>query len=127
MSSVTAEHPAIASLDDNGTERITVFDDDTSVICGAFRPVGHLYWRLYLATGVATAGCTATQTPPPHLLAARREDACRWVELIAHLYTNPGRSRWLSRLACPPPRRGPAPEALCDRSGIAAIGRCAAD
>ncbi len=49
MSSVTAEHPAIASVDDNGTERITVFDDDTSVICGAFRPVGHLYWRLYLA------------------------------------------------------------------------------
>ena len=28
MSSVTAEHPAIASIDDNGTERITVFDDD---------------------------------------------------------------------------------------------------
>ena len=28
MSSVTAEHPAIASVDDNGTERITVFDDD---------------------------------------------------------------------------------------------------
>ena len=89
MSTVTAEHPAIASVDDNGTERITVFDDDTSVICGAFRPVGHLYWRLYLAAEVASAGCTATQTPAPHLLAARREDACRWIELIAHLYINP--------------------------------------
>ncbi|MGE2817917.1 hypothetical protein ACQI5H_22650 [Mycobacterium heidelbergense] len=89
MSSVIAEHPAIASIDDNGTERITVFDDDTSVICGAYRPVGHLYWRLYLAAAVASAACPTAQVPPPHLLAARREDACRWVELIGRLYTHP--------------------------------------
>ena len=89
MSSAVAEHPVIASVDDNGTERITVFDDDTSVICGAFRPAGHLYRRLYLTATVASAGCPAPQIPPPHVLAARREDACRWVELIAHLYTHP--------------------------------------
>lgn len=59
MSSVTAEHPAIASVDDNGTERITVFDDDTSVICGAFRPVGHLYWRRW------PPGWPAPAAPPP--------------------------------------------------------------
>jgi hypothetical protein len=89
MSSVVAEHPVVTSVDDNGTERITVFDHDTSVICGAFKPAGHLYWRLYLTTAVASSGCTATQLPPAHVLAARREDACRWVELIAHLYTHP--------------------------------------
>lgn len=88
-SSAVAEHPVIASIDDNGTERITVFDDDTSVICGAFRPAGHLYWQLYLAATVASAGRHATQIPPPHVLATRREDACQWVELIAHLYTHP--------------------------------------
>lgn len=42
MSTITSEHPLIASVDTNGTERITVFGDDTSVICGAYRPVGHL-------------------------------------------------------------------------------------
>lgn len=90
MSSViAAEHLAVASVDDNGTERITVFDHDTSVICGTFKPAGHAYWRLYLTTTVASYGCTTTQLPPPPLLATRREDACQWVELIAHLYTHP--------------------------------------
>jgi hypothetical protein len=46
MSTVISDHPVIDSVDDNGTERITVFDHDTSVMCGAFRPAGHLYWRL---------------------------------------------------------------------------------
>lgn len=89
-SAITSEHRAIASVDANGTERITVFDDDTSVICGAYRPVGHLYWRLYLTAAVATADLPAPQIPPAHLLSARREDACRWLEIIGHLYTHHG-------------------------------------
>ncbi|PBJ36286.1 hypothetical protein BB737_16950 [Mycobacterium avium subsp. hominissuis] len=81
----------IASVDDNGTERITVFDhNDTSVICGAFKPAGQLYWRLYLTTAVASADSPATRMPPTPLLTARREDACRWLEIIAHLYAHPG-------------------------------------
>jgi hypothetical protein len=86
MSTVISDHPVIDSVDDNGTERITVFDHDTSVMCGAFRPAGHLYWRLYLTAAVASADSPATQLPPPHLLTARRQDACRWLEIIAHLY-----------------------------------------
>lgn len=92
MSSVL-EHPVIASVDDNGTERITVFDHDTSVICGAFRPAGHLYWRLYLTAAtaaVASHDSAGTKVPPQHLLTARRQDACRWLEVIAHLCTHPG-------------------------------------
>lgn len=64
MSSLVAEHPVIASVDDNGTERITVFDHDRSVICGAFKPAGHLYWRLYLTAAVASADPPAWQVPP---------------------------------------------------------------
>lgn len=90
MHTALAEHPAIASVDDNGTERITVFDDDTSVICGAYRPAGHLYWRLYLTAAVASTDTPCPQMPPPHLLSTRREDACRWLEIIAHLYAHPG-------------------------------------
>ncbi|KPN48853.1 hypothetical protein AN931_22970 [Mycobacterium intracellulare subsp. chimaera] len=90
MTTSTSEHPAIASVDANGTERITVFDDDSSVICGAYRPVGHLYWRLYLTAAVASADLPTSQIPPAHLLSARREDACRWLEIIGHLYTHPG-------------------------------------
>jgi hypothetical protein len=60
MSSVTAEHPAIASVDDNGTERITVFDDDTSVIAGHFDPsvtcTGGCIWP---------PGWPAPVAPPP--------------------------------------------------------------
>jgi hypothetical protein len=70
MSSVIQDHPVIASVDDDGTERITVFDADT-VICGAFRPAGHLYWRLYLTAAVATADSPVPQIPPPPLLTAR--------------------------------------------------------
>lgn len=88
MSSVVADHPVIASVDDNGTERITVFDHDTSVICGAFKPVGHLYWRLYLSAAVASSDSLSLQVPPPPVLAARRQDACRWLEVIAHLYAH---------------------------------------
>jgi hypothetical protein len=88
MSSVVAEHPVVASVDDNGTERITVYDH-TSVICGAFKPAGHLYWRLYLTAAVASTDCPATRVPPPPVLTARRQDACRWLEVIAHLYTHP--------------------------------------
>lgn len=90
MSTITSEHPLVASVDANGTERITVFGDDTSVICGAYRPVGHLYWRLYLTAAVASADFPAPQIPPAHLLSARREDACRWLEIIGHLYTHLG-------------------------------------
>lgn len=90
MSSVVAEHPVVASVDDNGTERITVFDDDTTVICGAFKPAGHLYWRLYMTAAVASSDSPAPQVPPSPLLTARRQDACRWLEIIAHLYVHPG-------------------------------------
>lgn len=88
MSSVITEHPVIASVDEDGTERITVFDDDTSVICGAFKPAGHLYWRLYLSTAVASSDSPATRVPPAPVLTARRQDAYRWLEVIAHLYTD---------------------------------------
>ncbi|ETA90028.1 MULTISPECIES: hypothetical protein [Mycobacterium avium complex (MAC)] len=91
MSSVVAEHPVIASVDDNGTERITVFDHDTTVICGAFKPAGHLYWRLYMSAATASFDSPAPQAvPPAPLLAARRQDACRWLEFIARCYVNPG-------------------------------------
>lgn len=90
MSSTVAEHPVVVSVDDNGTERITVFDDHTSVICGAFKPAGQLYWRVYISTALASSDSLAARMPPPPVLAARRQDACRWLEIIAHLYAHPG-------------------------------------
>jgi hypothetical protein len=54
--------PIVASVDDDGTERITVFGTGTSAICGAFEPPGHTHWRLYVgrvtAIGVSTPACT---------------------------------------------------------------------
>ena len=54
--------PIVASVDDDGTERITVFGTGTSAICGAFKPPGHTHWRLYVgrvtAIGVSTPACT---------------------------------------------------------------------
>ena len=90
----------VPSVDDNGTQRITVLDADESVVCGAYKPPGHTHWRLFMSAALARAGSPAALMPAQHLLTARRADACRWLTLIGHLYAHPaeagtpaGRSR----------------------------------
>lgn len=77
----------VAGVDENGTERISAVGEDTAPICGAFKPVGRADWQVYVTTRVTQAvGQPSAAMVPPHFHLLRRQDACRWVELIAHLY-----------------------------------------
>lgn len=81
--------PLVSSVDDNGTQRITVFDADESVMCGAYKPPGHTHWRLFMSAALARVGSPAALMPAQHLLTPRRADACQWLRLIGHLYAHP--------------------------------------
>lgn len=82
--------PLVSSVDDNGTQRITVLDaEDASVVCGAYKPPGHTHWRLFMSAALARTGSPAAPLPAQHLLAPRRADACQWLALIGHLYAHP--------------------------------------
>ncbi|MDP7732706.1 hypothetical protein EI067_29605 [Mycobacterium paragordonae] len=83
----------MSSVDENGTQRITLLDADDSVLCGAYKPPGHTHWRLYMSAALARVGAPAALMPATHLLTARREDACQWLELIGHLYAHPAEAR----------------------------------
>jgi len=39
---------------------------------------------------VASHDSVGAKIPSQHLLTARRQDACRWLEVIAHFDTHPG-------------------------------------
>jgi hypothetical protein len=89
MTSTVADvHRVISCVDDDGGERISAFGIDRAEICGAFKPAGRPYWLIYISTTVAEAGGRShPHLVPPHLRLGDRQDACDWVELIAHLYT----------------------------------------
>jgi hypothetical protein len=89
MTSAVADvHRVITSIDDDGGERISVFGNGRAEICGAFKPAGRPYWRIYVCTTVAeTADRSRPHLAPPHLHVRDRQDAREWVELIGHLYT----------------------------------------
>ncbi|WP_301150635.1 hypothetical protein [Mycobacterium simiae] len=93
MSTAVQVCPVVSSVDDNGTQRITLLDADDSVLCGAYKPPGHTHWRLYMSAALARVGAPAALMPATHLLTARREDACQWLELIGHLYAHPAEAR----------------------------------
>lgn len=91
-----AKRPLVASIDDDGTERITIFDDHAAAICEASRPLGHLYWRLYLSGDAASAHDTDLRVSERRLLRAAaagmlrptsREEARYWLEFIGTLCT----------------------------------------
>jgi hypothetical protein len=73
---------------DTDPDRVTIIDNVSGLeICGAYRPVGHDYWSLYVTRLITDVTGLAT---PPHRehfwsdhgkLVARR-----WMELIAALY-----------------------------------------
>jgi hypothetical protein len=88
MTSTVADlHRVIASVDDNGAERISAFGMDRAEICGAFKPAGRPYWLIYVSTTVAEAGGRShARLVPAHLQLGNRQNAREWVELIAHLY-----------------------------------------
>lgn len=69
-------------------DRVTIIDDSTSKeICGAYQPVGHEYWSLYVTKLVTEV--TGLVTPPhrEHFYGGNgRCVARRWAELIGALY-----------------------------------------
>lgn len=81
--------PVVSSVDDNGTQRITLLDADASILCGAYKPAGHTHWRLYMSAALASVGSPSAPVPAQHLLTPHRAGACQWLELIGHLYTHP--------------------------------------
>ncbi|OBK92617.1 hypothetical protein A5646_03305 [Mycobacterium sp. 1245499.0] len=66
------------------TQRIIAVDSNDVPIVGAYRPTELNDWRLYVCKPVTDA----TGMPQPHKVhACSREDAVRWVDTIATLYT----------------------------------------
>jgi hypothetical protein len=63
--------PVVSSIDDNGTQRITLLDADDSVLCGAYKPPGHTYWRPYMSAALARVGPQTVLMPAQHVLAPR--------------------------------------------------------
>lgn len=70
------------------SHRVYAVDDADGVeICGAFNPVGHQHWQLYVTHKISHL--TGLRTPPhrEHFWADHgRADALAWIELIAKLY-----------------------------------------
>lgn len=67
---------------------ITAVNSDDVEICGAFQPVGHQYWTMFVTKLVSDA--TGVQTPPhrEHFWGLNGRVCARlWVETIAALYS----------------------------------------
>ena len=72
----------VTDHDDHG-QRITAISNEGVEIAGAYRPGGLNDWRVYVTKLVADA----TGLPQPHKVhACSRQDALRWVGLLAALY-----------------------------------------
>lgn len=66
------------------TQRVVALTDDGQVIVGAYRPNGLNDWRVYLTKLVVDG----LGLPQPHKVhCCSREDAIRWLDFIATLYT----------------------------------------
>src|ERR1700692_4018129 len=70
--------------DDDSSQRVSAVDDNDQLIVGAFGPAQKNYWLLYITPFVAAAA--AVPFRPDHLPLWSREQACQWVNLVAHLY-----------------------------------------
>lgn len=84
---MTTVEPQAYELIEDGP-RVYAVDGKGQEICGAYQPVGHDYWTLYLTRLVMDA--TGLQTPPhrEHFWGDVGRDASRaWVRVIAALYT----------------------------------------
>ena len=70
--------------DDDSSQRVSAVDDNDQLIVGAFKPAQKNYWLLYITPLVAAAAGVPFR--PDHLPLWSREQACQWVDLVAHLY-----------------------------------------
>ena len=82
--------PVVFSVDENGTQRITLLDADDSVLCG---PTSHRSHPLAAVHEhrAGQRGSPAAPMPAQHFLTPRRADACHWLKLLGHLYAHPAR------------------------------------
>lgn len=70
------------------SDRIIAQDRDGIEICGAYQPVGHEYWSLYLTKLVSELTGMATPPHREHFYGCQgRVVAKAWVELLASLYS----------------------------------------
>jgi hypothetical protein len=87
MCTATVAPSVVTTIDDNGTQRISVFGADRAEICGAFKPVDCPYWLMYVTKTIADAVDRSQPTLiPHHIRLAAEQDARQWLELIAGLY-----------------------------------------
>jgi hypothetical protein len=70
--------------DEDSSQRVSAVDDNDQLIVGAFRPAQNNYWLLYITPLVAAAAGVPFR--PDHLPLWSRDQARRWVDLVAHLY-----------------------------------------
>jgi hypothetical protein len=87
MRTTTVVPTVVTSIDDNGTQRISVFGADRAEICGAFKPVDCPYWLMYVTKTITEAVDGSQRTLIPHRIRlVAEQDARQWLELIAGLY-----------------------------------------
>jgi len=104
--------PVASSIDDNGTQRITLLDADDSELCGAYKPPGHTYWRSYMSAALARVGPHTVLMPAQHVLAPRP--------------TGHGRSQsaaWPANLWGHSRTRSTGPAAITSRRRLRVVGR----
>lgn len=84
MTTATEAYYRVRPDDDRYTQRVIAETPEGVGIVGAYRPIDLNDWRVFVAKPVADA----LNLPQPHKVhACSREDALRWIDLIATLYT----------------------------------------
>ncbi len=74
----------IVADDSDGDQRLIAVTADDVVICGAYRPARLNDWRVYLTKSISDR----TGLPQPQKVhVVSRDDAVRWLDTIAVLYT----------------------------------------
>jgi hypothetical protein len=90
---MTAGYSIVEDEDGSSSPRISAVSASGEEIAGAYLPHGQANWRLYVTPLLASVA--GVQFRQSHLHLFSREEASRWVDLIARLYVAaiPGQQR----------------------------------
>lgn len=93
---MTAAYSIVEDEDGTSSPRISAVSASGEEIAGAYLPHGQANWRLYVTPLLASVA--GVQFRQSHLHLFSRDEACRWVDLIARLYVagTSGRQRILN-------------------------------
>lgn len=84
MMTTTEAGYTIVADDDAESFRVIAVDSLGNVICGAYRSRRLNDWKIYLSK-LFCGGTELSQPQKAHVI--NRDDAVRWVDMLAHYYT----------------------------------------